>query len=610
MAANRRLRARAEGLGVELKVPPPELCTDNAAMIASAARWVEPLAFPGYLDLDAYASGGGAAPPSRARSSRRAAEPTESRADRAGRGRRAPGVRPARLAQTRPAARRERPALAAAAVAPRGRAAGGREPPPPPASPMRCPSTALAARAGGRGHARARRAAAAGARPAGIAAPARSARYVRSLEDEAGALRSALGRAACGSRRRRVRRVFNGFAATVRTRDLADLSSLGVRAQPVRRFYPASARPPACRGCGRRRRDAAGGAPVAVLDSGVDPRTAARRPAGSGLRRGRRDETRRRRAIRAEAGARRAARLWPASSSPRASACCRSASRACSRRRRRGAGGVAISDQLLAGIERAVDPDADGATDDHVPVALVGVNSPYAAFERSPEARAVRGAAALGTLVVAPAGGEAAAAGPQGTAARPPPRPTRSPSVRWRRRTRSRASTSRIGAADARGAVLLGGLPAARRDPTAGPVEATDPAELLARRRQPARQARGRPRGRRAGGARRGGRCRRRARGAAGGAAPPPAARDPRGPHRRPVLGVTGEVAEAVLDEEAGAAVEVGEVTPGRAPVATLRPRGEAAGESPSATRCRRSPAAARRPAAASCPGSPRPGPR
>ena len=38
-------------------VPPPELCTDNAAMIASAARCVEPVPFPGYLALDAYATG-------------------------------------------------------------------------------------------------------------------------------------------------------------------------------------------------------------------------------------------------------------------------------------------------------------------------------------------------------------------------------------------------------------------------------------------------------------------------------------------------------------------------------------------------------------------------
>jgi N6-L-threonylcarbamoyladenine synthase len=33
------------------------LCTDNAAMIASAARFAEPLAYPRYLALDAYATG-------------------------------------------------------------------------------------------------------------------------------------------------------------------------------------------------------------------------------------------------------------------------------------------------------------------------------------------------------------------------------------------------------------------------------------------------------------------------------------------------------------------------------------------------------------------------
>ena len=54
VAANRRLRERAAALGVEVKIPPPELCTDNAAMIGSAARWVEPVPFPGYLSLDAY----------------------------------------------------------------------------------------------------------------------------------------------------------------------------------------------------------------------------------------------------------------------------------------------------------------------------------------------------------------------------------------------------------------------------------------------------------------------------------------------------------------------------------------------------------------------------
>ena len=32
-----------------------ELCTDNAAMIAAAARFLEPVAYPGYLELDAAA---------------------------------------------------------------------------------------------------------------------------------------------------------------------------------------------------------------------------------------------------------------------------------------------------------------------------------------------------------------------------------------------------------------------------------------------------------------------------------------------------------------------------------------------------------------------------
>src|SRR4051812_14063041 len=56
VAANRLLRERAVGLGVPVHVPPPALCTDNAAMIASAARWAEPQPFPAYLALDAYAT--------------------------------------------------------------------------------------------------------------------------------------------------------------------------------------------------------------------------------------------------------------------------------------------------------------------------------------------------------------------------------------------------------------------------------------------------------------------------------------------------------------------------------------------------------------------------
>jgi N6-L-threonylcarbamoyladenine synthase len=57
VAANGPLRERVRALGVEVAIPPMELCTDNAAMIASAARWVAPVPFPGYLGIEAYASG-------------------------------------------------------------------------------------------------------------------------------------------------------------------------------------------------------------------------------------------------------------------------------------------------------------------------------------------------------------------------------------------------------------------------------------------------------------------------------------------------------------------------------------------------------------------------
>ena len=55
VAANGPLRERMAGLGVEMHVPERALCTDNAAMIGSAARWVTPLRE--FADLDAYASG-------------------------------------------------------------------------------------------------------------------------------------------------------------------------------------------------------------------------------------------------------------------------------------------------------------------------------------------------------------------------------------------------------------------------------------------------------------------------------------------------------------------------------------------------------------------------
>src|SRR5438477_3143909 len=79
------------------------------------------------------------------------------------------------------------------------------------------------------------------------------------------------------------------------------------------------------------------------------------------------------------------------------------------------AGGWAVysrTDQLIAGLERAVDPNEDGDAHDAARIALVGVDAPYAAFADAPDARAVQGALDLDTLVVGPAGND----GPGGPA--------------------------------------------------------------------------------------------------------------------------------------------------------------------------------------------------
>ncbi len=57
VAANGPVRERMRSLGIDLHVPARELCTDNAAMIASAARFAGALPYPGYLGLDVYATG-------------------------------------------------------------------------------------------------------------------------------------------------------------------------------------------------------------------------------------------------------------------------------------------------------------------------------------------------------------------------------------------------------------------------------------------------------------------------------------------------------------------------------------------------------------------------
>jgi hypothetical protein len=72
----------------------------------------------------------------------------------------------------------------------------------------------------------------------------------------------------------------------------------------------------------------------------------------------------------------------------------------------------ARSDQLLAGLEHAVDPDGNGDAHDAARVAVVPLVEPFAAFTDGPLARAAEGAVRLDTLVVAAAGND----GPAGPA--------------------------------------------------------------------------------------------------------------------------------------------------------------------------------------------------
>ncbi len=208
---------------------------------------------------------------------------------------------------------------------------------------------------------------------------------------------------------------------------------------------------------------------------------------------------------------------------------------------------------------------------------------------------------------MAPAGGEGAAAGPQGTVGSPAAAPDALAVGALAAPEAVAHVDLEVGGADAGGAALLSGPPPPGGLRTAGPVEATDPAELLA---GGARSLRGRlvvvraeaePVARAAAAA------------AAGARAvllaeprdrPLPAI--PAGRIAAPVLGVTGEAAEAVLGEEAGAEVEVGDVEPGRPPVSTLSTLGEG---SRCPSRSRRSPAAAPPRRAASRPASSRPAP-
>ena len=422
---------------------------------------------------------------------------------------------------------------------------------------------------------------------AGIRDPVAQRTYEESLRDEAAALRSALG--ARGVRLSDVRtytRVLNGFAATVRTADLAELPSLGVRAHPVRRFYPATAEP--ARVPGLRAPASApplGGTPVAVLDTGVDPEHPlldGRLDPGYDAVADDDDPARPARGRGETSGTALAGVLVAAGERvlPIRVAGAQATGRGA------GTEDVAVTDQLLAGLEHAVDPDGDGATDDHVAVALVGVNAPYAGFERTPEAEAIRSALALGTLVVAPAGGEGAAAGTGGVVGSPAAAPAALAAGALAAPRAVAHVDLTVGGADAPGALLLAGAPP-RTDGlrTAGPVEEEDP-EALGRRvreRLAVVRAGNDPAARAAAAAAAGARAVLLAEPRAD--RPLPAL--PAGRVAVPVLGVTGAAAAAVMEENEGAAVTLGRVVAGAARpagAATLSPfssRGPTAAGSP-----------------------------
>ena len=301
-------------------------------------------------------------------------------------------------------------------------------------------------------------------------------KYVRSLKSEQTTLRSALQ--ANGIVLRDVvayTRVFDGFAATVRTQDVGHLNSRGARVQPVRRTYPASGEPVPVKAERPKERPASPGQPpIAVLDTGVDVKTVkahadpgydavdrdddpapGRDPAGTA-----RTET----SGTALAGvlAQAGERVLPI--------------RVASLRASPNVEATGTTDELLTGLERAVDPNDDFDSSDHVPVALIGVSSPYAGFADSPEAQAVTAAAGLGTLVVAPAGNEGAAKPGSGTIGSPAAAkdalavgalagPEPAPRVELKADGDTLAD-----------AAVLGGVPAGAK--ASGPVTATDPAKL------------------------------------------------------------------------------------------------------------------------------------
>ena len=303
--------------------------------------------------------------------------------------------------------------------------------------------------------------------------------YVRSLEREGTSLRSALG--ARGVELRDAvsfGRTWDGFAATVDSSDLASLSSLGARVLPLRRFYPATSEPVPVRGPAPKLPAAPPGSqpPIAILDTGADSRRFSGR-AAPGFDALERDAN-------ATPGA---DPRTPSRRETTGTALAEIVAAAGERVltiRVAGYGSArpdvhGTTDALLAGLERAVDPNGDGAVDDAVRVALVGVSAPYAGFADSAEAQAVRGAGKLGTLVVAPAGNEGRARPPHGVVGSPGGARAALAAGATEGGAGLPRVTVTVGERELAGAAALGGAPPAGSAELAGPVTSTDSAALL-----------------------------------------------------------------------------------------------------------------------------------
>jgi hypothetical protein len=239
--------------------------------------------------------------------------------------------------------------------------------------------------------------------------PAAERAYVRSLHREARALMSAL--AAKGVRFGRpvlFARVWSGFAATIATKDLPAVQTLGLRVEPVSRFYPAQVGAkdaPAVRPLPTTAKDAG---PIAILDAFPGGGAVVADEVGQGGSG---------KPSRAElAGRRLAAVVGGELPDTRISAIRVAGSQALENGRFQVFG---TTDQLLAGLERVVDLDGNGDSSDAAPVALTGLSAPYSGFDDSPAADAVNAAAVLGTLVVAPAGNGGQPDGPFGSIGAP-----------------------------------------------------------------------------------------------------------------------------------------------------------------------------------------------